>query len=62
MILNRQQQTELFKLANGSGESTGSDIKALIADLRNTPIILTINGREIAKVIREENRSGFNFA
>jgi hypothetical protein len=62
MVLNMGQQRELFNMANGSGRS-GSDmsgmIRELISEMRQVPIIVQANGREIARLIRDEGRNGF---
>jgi len=61
MILNRQQQSNLFDIANGGG-SNGGVVQA-IAELGDriaaiqTQIV--INGREIARVVRDEREAGF---
>jgi len=60
MILNKNQQTELFGIANGTRSAgNGSDIGAIIAEIRNIPIIVQANGREIARLIRDEQKNGF---
>jgi hypothetical protein len=64
MILNRQQQAELFKVANGSsGKSDSSDLPnqiaaAIAAEIRNVRIGLEVNGREIMNTIRSELNGG----
>ena len=63
MVLNMGQQRELFDMANGSSRSNSSDVvaavKELAASIRNAPIIVQANGREIARLIRDEQRNGF---
>jgi hypothetical protein len=60
MILNNNQQNELYGLATGSrSASNGSDMGAIIAEIRNIPIIVQANGREIARLIRDEQKNGF---
>jgi hypothetical protein len=60
MILNKNQQTELYGLATGSRSGgNGSDMGAIIAEIRNIPIIVQANGREIARLIRDEQKNGF---
>jgi len=61
MILNKQQQSELFRVANGegSGANVVSAMRELIAEVKNMPIIVQANGREIARLIRDEQRNGF---
>jgi TP901 family phage tail tape measure protein len=64
MILNRNQQTELFNMANGdkAGSNSLEMIRQIVAELRNTPIIVQANGRELARLVRDESRSGFSFS
>jgi hypothetical protein len=66
MVLNAQQQANLFATANGKGNSNGgfdaSMLSSIVSAIRSTPIIVQANGREIARLVREESRSGFSFA
>lgn len=66
MVLNAQQQASLFNMANGKESSSGgidqSTLTSIISAIRSTPIIVQANGREIARLVREESRSGFSFA
>ena len=64
MILNRQQQTELFNVANGSGGNGDlvDEIRALRRDLASQPINLSVDGRALATVIRGEVRAGFKLS
>lgn len=65
MVLNRQQQAELFNVANGGGGGNNqllSAINALGDRIEGMQITVQANGREIARLIREENRNGFSFA
>lgn len=64
MILNRQQQTELFRIANGqsSGSNVVDAIYALGDRIENMNIVVQANSREIARLVREESRGGFSFA
>lgn len=62
MVLNRQQQTELFKVANGSGGSTNeliSEVKALRMAIESNPTIVSIDGRSIATAVRREIQNGY---
>lgn len=63
MILNRNQQSELFRAANGEGSGTNggvvSAIRELITEVRSMPIVVQANGREIARLIRDEQSNGF---
>jgi hypothetical protein len=58
MILNQQQQAKLFDVANGNG-GAGLSIDAIIEAVRSIPIRVEANGRELARLIRDEGRSGF---
>jgi hypothetical protein len=62
MILNRQQQTELFKVANGSDSGGNSsllkEIKMLRADLLSQPIELRLDGRVLAIGLRDQLAGG----
>jgi hypothetical protein len=60
MILNRQQQTQLFNDINNGGNNTGM-IREIIAEIKSIPIIVQANGREIARLIRDEKNAGFAF-
>lgn len=64
MILNRQQQTEMFRQLNGGGSSNSnlSDaINSLGDRIASMNIVVHANSREIARLVREENKSGFSF-
>ena len=65
MILNRQQQTQLFSLANGSGGGDSSVVEAinrLTNSINSQAINLTVDGRVLATVIRNQVQSGFKIA
>jgi len=66
MILNRTQQTELFNIANGSGNgnnaSTIDAINRLTSAIMAQPINVSVDGRAIATVIRKEVQSGFRIS
>lgn len=62
MILNQPQQAKLFAMANGESGGGNNEIMSAIMSLRNTPIVIQISGREIARAMRDESRSGFSFA
>lgn len=64
MILNRQQQTELFKLANGSGGSTNlaAAIEKLADAIAAQPVNLNLDGRKIAESVRNQVQQGFRLA
>ena len=65
MILNRQQQTELFNLANGSGGGNSSviaELKELRAAIENLQININVDGRKIAESVRTQVQQGFRLA
>ena len=61
MVLNKQQQAELFRQANGmgGGNNTNALLLELINEVKSQPIVVQANGREIARLVRDENKSGF---
>lgn len=60
MILNRNQQSQLFNMANNGGSGDmGEKIERLIQAISSQPINLSVDGRALATVIRGEVRSGF---
>jgi hypothetical protein len=61
MILNRQQQAQLFDMANGEGGGGNviSAINQLGDRIERMRISLEVNGREIARVVRDEREAGF---
>jgi hypothetical protein len=61
MVLNKEQQKNLFDMANGKGGTDGS-IKELISALNNQPINLIVDGRAIATVVRKQVQDGFRLA
>lgn len=64
MILNRQQQSTLFSMANGSQSNGGNteQLERLITALNNQSIVLTLDGREIARSVRSQVQQGFKIA
>lgn len=58
-ILNRQQQGELMRVANGSGGLGGDALAQVLEAIRNMPIVVEANGREIARLVRDERANGF---
>jgi hypothetical protein len=62
MILNRQQQSQMFAQLNGQGSSGSSVIDAIsrLGDrIANMNIIVQANSREIARLVRDEREAGF---
>jgi hypothetical protein len=64
MILNRQQQTELFNVANGGGGNSGvvDALNRLTSAIMAQPINVMVDSRAIATVVRKEVQSGFKIA
>jgi hypothetical protein len=66
MILNRNQQASLFKLANGGGQSAGIDYGqmylAFKQALSEEQVIVNIGGRAIVDTVRAELKAGRTFA
>lgn len=65
MVLNRQQQAQLFRQANGEGGSNDSLLGAISAlgdRIERMNITVVANGRELARLMNEEKRSGFAFS
>lgn len=61
MVLNQQQQGEMFRqLKNGGGNFSGDIVEELAAVIRSTPIVVEANGREIARLVRDERANGFS--
>jgi hypothetical protein len=61
MILNKQQQKNLFNDINSGGSSGGviEAINALGDRIAGMTIIVQANSREIARLVRDERNSGF---
>lgn len=64
MILNKSQQRRLFDIANGGESGGGSanliqEIRSLAQSIKQAPIVVQANGREIARLVRDEGRNGF---
>jgi hypothetical protein len=65
MILNRQQQAQLFKSANGEGGGNLADkvdrLSNAIGQLISQPLIVNIDGRELFNITRSGLASGRTF-
>ena len=60
MILNKSQQAELFNLAKYGNDNTGNnDNQGLIQSILNQPIVIEIDGIEIARAVRNAGNAGF---
>jgi hypothetical protein len=64
MILNRSQQGQLFKMANGGGGADMSEVVGLLRILvqRDERINVNIGGRTVVETLRSEIASGRTFA
>ena len=59
MVLNRKQQANLFDLIDrGNGQESSNLLNAFNA-LVSQPIIVQVDGREIARVVRNQRKQGF---
>jgi hypothetical protein len=64
MILNRQQQAQLFDMANGQGSGNGitrEEVAMMIAEVANRPVVIQIDGKEIINVTRNQLATGRSF-
>lgn len=60
VILNNTQQQELLNIANGrAGNRNDGMLAALVDAIRNQVISVQIEGREIARTIRDQRASGY---
>lgn len=62
MVLNDRQQAQLFDLANGGGGGGAGVVQAINAlgdRIERMQVSLEVNGREIARVVRDEREAGF---
>lgn len=67
MVLNRQQQARLFKMANSSESSNASNGRidqalSMMSEILSQPVSIQIDGREIINVTRSQLASGRSFA
>jgi TP901 family phage tail tape measure protein len=60
MILNASQQRRLFDIATGADTSRGSGVVNAIERLASQPIVVQIDGREIARTVRSQKADGFS--
>ena len=56
MILNKSQQTELFNVANGSGNNT--QLIEAINNLASRPVVVEIDNREVARAVQSARQEG----
>lgn len=68
MVLNKQQQSKLFAIANGRGPQQApqdngrvEQLISMVSDVLNQPIAIKIDGREIINVTRSQLAKGRSF-
>jgi hypothetical protein len=61
MVLNGNQQRQLFDVANGKGVSDdlASEIRMLRMDMQTQPVVVQVDGIEIARAVRDSREEGF---
>jgi uncharacterized protein YukE len=59
MILTREQQKTLFDDINNKRLGNGTGNAELLEAIRSMPIVVQANGREIARLVRNERENGF---
>lgn len=62
MILNKNQQQEMFKQLNGGGSGGNSKMDEMIAAIKSQPIVVSIDGREIVRAVRDQLGQGMRLA
>ncbi len=64
MILNRSQQSELFKVANGAGGGVMNEVRDLMRALlmKDERVVVNVGGRTIVDTLRSELNAGRSFA
>lgn len=64
MVLNRQQQTNLFNLANGQGGGSSAELMEMMKEVVRAieGLNFVVDGRAIATVIRKEVQGGFRIS
>jgi len=58
MVLTKAQQAVLFNIANGRSSSS-NNTSDIVQAIREMPIVVVANGREIARLVRDEKQNGF---
>lgn len=61
MVLNGNQQRQLFDVANGKGVSDdlAGEIRMLRMDMQTQPVVVQVDGIEIARAVRDSREEGF---
>lgn len=60
MILNRQQQQNLLNQLNtGNNNNSNKQVNDIVRAVQSQPIIVQVDGREIARAVRIQTREGF---
>lgn len=62
MVLNGNQQRQLFDVANGKGVSDdlAGEIRMLRMDMQTQPVVVQVDGIEIARAVRDSREGGFS--
>ena len=59
MVLNSNQQRRLFDIADGNASNDNSSLVNAVNNLANQPVVIEIEGREIARAVRDQKLEGF---
>lgn len=59
MILNQQQQGEMFRQLRSGGSGNSDMVEAIVEAISNMKLTVEANGREIARLVRDERANGF---
>lgn len=59
MILNRQQQGEMFRQLRSGGADNEDVADKIVGAISNMRLVVEANGREIARLVRDEKANGF---
>lgn len=59
MVLNGNQQRRLFDIADGRASNDNSDLVNAVNNLASQPVVVEIEGREVARAVRDQRLEGF---
>jgi hypothetical protein len=60
VVLNKTQQMELLNIANGRGGNNNTDLIASVVNaVKNINLNISIDGREIARTVRDQRLAGY---
>ncbi len=62
MILTRNQQESMFKQLNDGGSRSGGNMDKLIETIKAQPIVVSIDGREVFRAVRDQLGQGMKLA